>query len=236
MTSAKGKLYGIGIGPGDPDLMTLKAYNALKNAHTIGYPVKVKGERSTALSIISERVDVSGKDILELEFRMDPSDEVRQGFRKEAVRQIAEHLDAGEDVAMITLGDVSVYSTYMRIDRMVRDLGYETEIVPGIPSFCDGAAKAGVPLMIGEEGLAVVSYAKDNPDVERAFAGFENVVVMKAFNSMHEIAGLMDKYGFPRENAAVISNVGMDDEYVGPMDPERKYGYFTTVIAKKGGL
>ena len=234
--TAKGKLYGIGVGPGDPSLMTLRAFEALQVAHTIAYPVKVRGERSTALDIVRRRVDVSGKDILELEFRMDPSDEVRQACRKEAVAELAERLDRGEDIAMITLGDVSVYSTYMRIDRMVRDLGYETEVVPGIPSFCHGAAKAGVPLMIGEEGLAVVSYAKDNPDVANAFEGFDNVVVMKAFNSMGEIASLMERNGFSAEDAVVVSNVGMEDEYIGPMDPERRYGYFTTVIAKKGGF
>ena len=79
--------------------MTLRAFEALQAAHTIAYPVKVRGERSTALDIVRRRVDVSGKDILELEFRMDPSDEVRQACRREAVAELAERLDRGEDIA-----------------------------------------------------------------------------------------------------------------------------------------
>ena len=232
----KGKLYGVGVGPGDPGLMTVRACELIEGADVIAYPVKIKGEKSTALGIVSQRVDVSSKRIMELEFRMDPSEDVRKNCRSQAAMEMAECLDSGKDIVMITLGDVAVYSTYMRIDRMMRDMGYETEVVPGIPSFCSGAAKARMPLMIGEEGLAVVSYAKDNPDVENAFRGFSNIVVMKAFNSMHEIADLMERYGFPLENSKVISNVGMEGEYIGPIDVDRKYGYFTTVLIKKGGF
>lgn len=234
--TAKGKLYGIGVGPGDPSLMTLRAFEALQAAHTIAYPVKVRGERSTALDIVRRRVDVSGKDILELEFRMDPSDEVRQACRREAVAELAERLDRGEDIAMITLGDVSVYSTYMRIDRMVRDLGYETEVVPGIPSFCHGAALAGIPLMIGNEGLAIVPVAKENSRLlEDALDNFDNIVVMKAFKSIGMILDMMESKGIPADRATVVSNVGMEGEYVGPMVRDRDYGYFTTVIIKKKG-
>ena len=232
----RGKLYGVGVGPGDPGLMTVRACDLIENADIIAYPVKTRGEKSTALGIVSQRIDVSSKHILELEFRMDPSDEVRQKYRSEAAKEMAAFLDQGKDIVMITLGDVAVYSTYMRVDRMMREMGYETEVVPGIPSFCSGAARARMPLMIGEEGLAVVSYAKDNPDVENAFRGFSNIVVMKAFNSMPEILSLMDRYGFPKENATVISNVGMEGEYIGPIDPDREYGYFTTVLIKKGGI
>lgn len=228
-----GKLFGIGVGPGDPELLTIKAKCMLEDVAAIAYPVNRKGEDSTALEIVRGAVDVSGKRIIELLFSMDPDDRVRRKCRSDAVKELAEILEEGSDVAMVTLGDVGVYSTYTYVDEEIKNLGYETEVVPGIPSFCSGAAKARIPLMIGNEGLAVISLAKNNNSLESAFSGFENIVVMKAWNSMEILLEVMKKYGLKEDNATVISNIGMEGEYIGPIDPERKYGYFTTVIVKK---
>lgn len=230
----KGKLYGIGVGPGDPDLMTLRAKEVLENSSVIAYPVRKSGEIGVALEIIKQRVDVSGKEIVELLFSMDPDDEVRKKCRGVALDRICALLDQGKDVAMITLGDVAVYSTYMYEDAEIRRRGYETEVIPGIPSFCHGAALARRPLMIGEESVAVVSLAKrDNEKAERTLDVVDNLVIMKAFASIPAIEEMLEKRGIPLENATVMSNVGMEDEYIGPLDPAREYGYFTTVLIKK---
>lgn len=230
-----GKLYGIGVGPGDPELLTVKAKGMLESVDVIAYPVNRRGEESTALEIVREALDISGKRVTELLFSMDPDDSVRRICRSVAVKELAGILDDGLDVAMVTLGDVGVYSTYMYVDKEIKDLGYETEVVPGIPSFCSGAAKARIPLMIGDEGLAVVSMAKNNEgSLESALSGFDNVVVMKAWNSMGALLESMERHGIGKNNATVISNIGMEGEYIGPLDTERKYGYFTTVIVKKG--
>lgn len=231
-----GKLYGIGVGPGDPGLLTLKAKRILDECGVIAYPVRRPGEGSTAFDIVSRAVDVSEKSIEEFLFSMDPDDSVRERCRAEAMEKMCRLLDNGEDIAMVTLGDVGVYSTYMYIDREIEARGYETEVVPGIPSFCHGASLARIPLMIGNEGLAVVPVAKENRGLLRsAMESFDNVVVMKAFKSMPEIAAVMAECGIPAESAMVVSNVGMEDQYVGPMDADREYGYFTTVIVKKKG-
>ena len=230
----KGKLYGIGVGPGDPDLMTLRAKEVLENSSVIAYPVKKLGEVGVALEIIKQRVDVSGKEIVELLFSMNPDDEVRKKCRKEALDKICSLLDQGKDVAMVTLGDVSVYSTYMYEDAEIQKRGYETEVIPGIPSFCHGAALARQPLMIGEESVAVVSLAKrNNEKAEKTLDVVDNLVIMKAFASIPAIIEMLEKRGIPLENATVMSNVGMEDEYIGPLDPKREYGYFTTVLIKK---
>lgn len=229
-----GKLYGIGVGPGDPGLLTLKAKEILDKCGIIAYPVRKVGEGSTAFDIIKQVVDVSEKSIEEFLFSMDPDDSVREKCRADAMDKMCRLLDNGEDIAMVTLGDVGVYSTYMYIDNEIASRGYETEVVPGIPSFCHGAALAGMPLMIGNEGLAVVPVAKENSKLlHEALRNFDNVVVMKAFKSMNLIAGEMDELEIPRSGATVVSNVGMEDQYIGPLDLEREYGYFTTVIVKK---
>lgn len=230
----KGRLFGIGVGPGDPGLLTLKAKEILDGCGVIAYPVREPGEGSTAFDIIKQVVDVSEKSVEELLFRMDPDDSVRERCREEAMERMCRLLDNGEDIAMVTLGDVGVYSTYMYIDREIASRGYETEVVPGIPSFCHGAALAGIPLMIGNEGLAVVPVAKENSSLLRSsMENFDNIVVMKAFKSMGMIASMMDEFGIPLDHAVVVSNVGMSDQYIGPMDLDRDYGYFTTVIIKK---
>ncbi len=231
-----GKLYGIGVGPGDPGLLTVKAKEILEKCGVIAFPVRKPGEGSTAFDIAKQVVDMSEKSVEEFLFDMDPNDEVREKCREEAMEKMCKLLDNGEDIAMVTLGDVGVYSTYMYIDNEIASRGYETEVVPGIPSFCHGAALAGIPLMIGNEGLAVVPVAKENSELlHNALERFDNVVVMKAFKSMPEIARTMDELGIPREGATVVSNVGMDGEYIGSMDVDRRYGYFTTVIIKKNG-
>ena len=230
----KGKLYGIGVGPGNPDLMTLRAKELLEKAQVIAYPVKKLGEEGVALNIISQRVDVKGKEVVELLFSMNPDDEVRKKCRAEAMEKICGLLDQGKDIAMVTLGDVAVYSTYMYIDRDIQARGYETEVVPGIPSFCHGAALARLPLMIGEESVAVVSLAKrNNENAEKVLDAVDNLVIMKAFASIPAIVEMLNKMNIPLANATVMSNIGMEDEYLGPLDPNREYGYFTTVLIKK---
>lgn len=228
-----GKLYGIGVGPGDSELLTLKAKRLLDRCGTIAYPVKDPGEKSIALEIIRPVIDLDRKEILELWFRMDPSDEIRAGYRRKAIEIITDVLDRGEDVCMVTLGDVSIFSTYMRINDAVEEMGYETEVVPGIPSFCGGAAAAKMPLVIGNEGLAIVPSAEENTILDKALDGFENIVVMKAYDSIEKLVRLMEEKGIDPLCGTVISCIGMENEYIGPLDVSREYGYFTTVVIKK---
>ncbi len=230
----KGKLYGVSVGPGDPGLITVKAKELIDKSAVIAYPVNKRGEDSTALDIVKGVTDISEKKILELLFSMNPDDEVRKACRSEAIKELAETLDSGVDVSMISLGDIGVYSTYMYVDDEIRKLGYETEVIPGITSFCGGAAEARVPLMIGNEDLTIIPMAKrDNTRLDSFLASSDNIVIMKAWDSMKVLADMMEKNGIPLKNATVISNVGMEGEYIGPIDVGREYGYFTTVIVKK---
>ena len=103
----RGKLYGIGVGPGDPELLTLKAKRILEAADVVAVPVKEKGEQSTALEIIRPVVSLDDKEILEVVFRMAKEKEERKRCRAEAGKQLTDILDQGKTVAMITLGDVA---------------------------------------------------------------------------------------------------------------------------------
>jgi precorrin-2/cobalt-factor-2 C20-methyltransferase len=231
-----GKLYGIGVGPGDPELLTLKAKRIIEKCEVLAIPTKAEGEKSTAFDIIKPVTDLKDKKIIEVVFEMSKNTSDYWKCGQVAGDAIIKELEQGRDVSIITLGDVSIYSTYMYLEHYVRSKGFDTEIVPGIPSFCSGAAIAGIPLTLGNEGLAIVPSAKDNPLVGEALDRFDNIVIMKAGKSIEKIANMMKGRNVPLECATIIHNVGMEDQYVGPIDLSREYGYFTTVIIKKGNI
>lgn len=227
-----GKLYGIGIGPGDPKLLTLKAYELLSRADIVAVPVKKYGEESTAQNIIRQVIDLENKTIVPLEFPMAHSRELLKDSHLKAAAKIAGYLEQGQDVMLITLGDVSVYSTCTYVLRYVEAMGYDTCIVPGIPSFCGGAALAKVPLVEGHENMAVISSIKGIHTFEDALDRFETVVLMKAGRRMDDIGRILKEKGLD-DKTTVISNASMENEYIGPMDEEKEYGYFTTLIIKR---
>ena len=230
----KGKLFGVSVGPGDWKMMTLRAKEALENSDIICFPAKAKGSSSFALSIIQQAIDITDKQIEELVFSMDPRDEVRRESENVAIKRMCQLMDEGHNISMITIGDAGVYSTYMYTDARIRALGYETEVIPGISSFTYGAAMARLPLMIGDESFCVIPMAKGNTDrLEKAIVDMDNIVVMKAFDSMDVIADILKRNNIPVEKATVMCDVGTEKEYIGPIDLRREFGYFTTVLIKR---
>ena len=227
-----GKLYGIGIGPGDPQLLTLRAYKLLSQAQVIAVPVKKLGEESTAQNIIRQAVDLKDKTIVALEFPMAHSKEILKESHLKAAARISGYLEQGRDVMLITLGDVSVYSTCTYVLRYVEAMGYESCIVPGIPSFCSGAALAKLPLVEGHENMAVISSIKGTKTLEEALDRFETVVVMKAGRHMNDLCRILKERELV-DNTTVISNAGMENQYIGPVVSEKNFGYFTTLIIKQ---
>lgn len=118
-----GRLYGVGVGPGDSKLLTLKAKEILESVDVIAVPVKASGEESRALSIVRPVVDLKYKEIMPVVFKMEHSVEKRAECRKQAAEQLMEQMDSGKDVAMIVLGDISVYSTYHLAFKYIREKG-----------------------------------------------------------------------------------------------------------------
>lgn len=228
-------MYGIGIGPGDPELLTLKAKRIIENCDVVFAPRKSEDDESTALNIVRGAADLTGKEIMLPVFGMTRDPKKFLEFGNVAADMIVSLLSDGKNVTFITLGDVSVYSTYYYLHRYVVAKGFESELVPGIPSFCAGAAMTGRPLVLGKEGLAVVPSIGDESMLSGALDSFDNIVVMKSGNNISKLASMLKERNIDPSDAMVISNVGMAGEYIGPMDAEREYGYFTTVLIRKSG-
>ncbi|MCD8180179.1 MAG: precorrin-2 C(20)-methyltransferase [Firmicutes bacterium] len=228
------KFYSVGVGAGDGSYITLGALRALEKSDIIAVPSKKSGNKSTALNIISKEFDTSKKELLELEFSMSSDAKERELSREKSAERIIAALKAGKNVAMITLGDVSIYSTCSYVHGAVKNAGFEIEIIPGITSFCAAADKARISLCEGGESVAIIPSAK-GADLEKYTADFDTVIIMKAGADTDGIYEALKRRGM-ESNAIVSSRVGMENELIEPLREGKSYGYFTTVIIKKKGF
>ena len=227
----KGKLYGIGVGPGDPELMTLKAKRLIEECDIVAVPVKKEGEESVALNIARGAASVPEEKVRRILFTMNKDKAKREECRQAAAEAIMEYLDAGQSVAMPVLGDVGIYSTYSYVHKKLIQAGYEVQMISGIPSFCAGASRANISIVEGNEGFGVIPSLKGIDQMKKAMGVFDNLVIMKVGSHVKEVYDILKAEG-KEDNAIIISNVGMEGEYVGPLLPDREYGYFTTMIIK----
>ena len=151
-----GKLYGIGVGPGDPELLTLKAVRIIKECDVIAVPGKEKDE-TVAYKIVRQAIpEIVEKKCLEIDMPMTKDKEKLAQSHTIAFEKISKVLDSGKNVAFLTLGDPCIYSTYIYVHQKVEQAGYETEIVSGIPSFCAVSARLNQGLVERSEMLHVI--------------------------------------------------------------------------------
>ncbi len=227
MISKTGKFYGIGVGPGDPELITLKAIRILEQVDAVIAP-RGKGE-SIALKIAKPYIR---GEVFKLEFPMIYEKEALEPVWDENVKKIKELLYGGKDVAFITLGDPMIYSSYIYILKRLKD--FEVATIPGITSFSAAAARLNLPIAEGKEPFAVVP-AGDLQIVERALSDFDNVVLMKVSRNYVQIADLLQEKGF---TAGLIIRCGHQEEEV-TFDLEKyrggKIDYLSLIIGKKVG-
>lgn len=225
------KFYSVGVGAGDGSYITLGAMRALEKADIIAVPVKKYGEKSTALEIIRKEFDTGKKEILELEFRMIGDTKIREESRRNSAEKIISALNDGKNVAMVTLGDVSVYSTCTYVHNAVKNAGFKLEIIPGITSFCAAADKAQISLCEGNESVAIIPSLKSGL-LEKYITDFDTIVIMKSGSDTDTIYDILQKHGL-HNNAIVSSCIGMENEIVEKIQKGKSYGYFTTVIVRK---
>lgn len=224
----KGKLYGVGVGPGDPELLTLKAVRILKECDILALPAESK-ETCTAYGIVKDTVEqVEKKDCIYLQFPMTKDKEILENSHNKIVEQVEEKLKAGKDVAFITLGDTTIYSTFMYLYHKIKEFGYDTEIINGIPSFCAIAAKLGISLGEADDEIHIIPATYG---VLNACNYDGTKIFMKAGRKLDEIKEISNENN---SYLAMVENCGMEDEKiaVGVENIESSAGYYTTVIMK----
>lgn len=183
-----GTLYGIGVGPGAEELLTLKAVNIIKKCPVIIAPSAKDGGSSIALdtakNFISEEQEVVVK-----HFPMGGEEQEEKIYK--AFQTIEEKLQAGKDVAFLTIGDPFVFSTYIYLLRYIKERGYNTETVPGITSFCAAASVAGEMIVIGDERVTILPANQVDKITDEKF-----VVIMKVYRLEEQVINALEAKGF----------------------------------------
>jgi precorrin-2/cobalt-factor-2 C20-methyltransferase len=223
----KGKLYGVGVGPGDWELMTLKAVRIIKECPVIVVPVGKK-EDSAAYRIASGAVDLSEKECLEIPMPMTKDEKTLNYYHDLGSRRVEDVLSSGRDVAFLILGDPTIYATYSYIQKRIQKNGYETEMINGVPSFCAAAARLNIPLVEKAEELHVIPASYQ---VDGALSMQGTKVFMKAGRNM---ADLKEKLKETDAQVYMVENCGMEKEYVAYSVEGLKEdaGYYSIVLMK----
>jgi len=231
----RGKLYGIGIGPGDPKLLTLRAKDALEKADTIFAPKGSDEGISVARKII-EQVIEGKKTYVELTFPMTKDKNLLRKYWKKAAQRIAGEIKKGKQAAFVTLGDPFIYSTYIYLLKMLKQdfPNIDVETIPGISAFNAAASRAQLPLVEGNEKLAIVPVSKNLTGVRKTLEEFDTVVLMKVGAKLDKIIRLLKKMRLI-QRSVLISRLGQENEtVVKDMSTltDKKSGYLSVIIVK----
>lgn len=226
-----GMLYGVGVGPGDPELMTIKALRILRESPVIAIPGKSK-EECVAYTIAREACpELEEKTIVPIPMPMTKNPELLEKNHNAGADAIESYLKEGKQVAFVTLGDPTVYSTYLYIHRRMGERGYATAIISGIPSFCAAAARVNQGLVEMAQPLHVIpaTYSGGSPEEITALPGTK--VLMKTGKNMKRIRQCILESG---QSAVLVENCGMDGErvYWSPADFPEDASYYSLIIVK----
>ena len=233
-----GNFYGIGIGPGDPELLTLKAARIIKEVDVIFVPKAGIKEESMALEIVSPLLD--GKRVVEKVFPMVKEQEKLESHWKEAALAIKEELERGNSVAFLTIGDPLTFSTYVYLLRCLRDMIPEEKIhtIPGVTSFNAAASLANLSLAQRDERIAIVPVPDDVEELRPILKGFDTVILMKVAKRLDKVINLLEEMGLA-QHALFASHVGLKDSYLTRNLSELKgsgRGYMSIIIVRKRAL
>lgn len=239
----KGSFYVVGVGPGDPELLTVKAIRLLEQCPVWLVPKGKKEGESTALAIVEGQVAGRDKEIVSHYFPMqkirmgqEPAPEVRAAWLK-AARLIVARLEAGYDVAFPTLGDPAIYSTGFYVCETMLEIAPDirVEIVPGVSSMGASAAAAGQPLCLGDDRLVVIPATFENGYLKEVLTTFDTVVLMKVHRVMDRLVELLTELDL-LEKAVLVERTSQNEQRISRNLAAlggREMHYFSTIIVRK---
>ncbi len=239
----KGTFYVVGVGPGDPELLTLKAARILDKSKVWLTPAASKNGSSTALSIASGAVTSNGKKIMPHHFPMKkvymdqaPDPEVKKAW-EDAAALINQELADGHDVALPTLGDPAIYSTGFYVCETLLNLNPDTrvEVIPGISAIGASSAAARIPLCLGDEQVVVIPAVFANDRLKEILHDFDSIVLMKVNRAMDRLVPLLEELDL-LDQTVLVERTSMTDQRV-RRDLKKAMTedlhYFSTMIVRK---
>ena len=234
--SVLGRFYGVGVGPGDPELLTLKAQRLLQKVDVICFTQLDNGEPSFALSVLEDVLKEARPETLGITIPSDDSPVSMETWR-EAAKRIGGHLSQGQDVAFITEGDPMLYSEFPYLLDCVSPVFPELiiEVIPGVSSVMAAAASSGVPLVTHGQRLAILPAVNGIDDLREAITNYDTIVLMEVDSNLIqglanlESLGLVGKAIYVRQASTAKERVVEDIRQLSPED----FDYFSLLIIKR---
>lgn len=224
----RGRLYGIGVGPGDPELMTVKAVKIIKSCPVIAIPHTDKTQCSAYQIAVQAVPEIEEKQLACIHMPMTKDAELLERSHKEGAECLTELLRQGLDVALLTLGDPSIYASSMYLLERVGEKGYQTEMAAGIPSFCAVASRLNIPLVKNSEELHILPASYQ---IEEGLKLPGVKVLMKSGSRLGEVKDLLRRSSC---QVTAVENCGMPGErvYHSLEEVPDETGYFTLFIVR----
>jgi precorrin-2/cobalt-factor-2 C20-methyltransferase len=238
MRENTGTLYGLGVGPGDPDLITVKALEILRRVPHIFAAASTKNHYSLAHNIV--RKHLPNARVEKMAFAMTRDREVLEPAWRKAARRVLQVLDAGQDAAFVTLGDPLTYSTFCYLLRTLKGISPDAKVVtvPGVTSYHAAAAASNTPLTEGEESFHLISGAMGGSQLRKIIETSDNVVMLKTYRHFDNIYQTIEELGL-LDQALCISRCGLDGDTVIENVRSlkgRQMPYLSLIIIKRKGL
>lgn len=233
---AYGRLYGVGVGPGDPELLTLKARRILGQVPIICVPQSATSRESYALNIVRDFIDLNKQEILRATFPTDDAEEAANVWQ-DAAETIARRLQGGQDVAFITEGDPMLFSTFSYVLESIQENYPEivVELVPGVSSVMAAADRAGVPLVTHGQRLAILPAVYGIDDLREAITKFDTVVLMKVNRVLLDALANLENLGLAGKGIYVRRATTERERVVRDLHQltEEDLDYFSLLIIKR---
>lgn len=229
ITAMSGTLYGVGVGPGDPDLLTLKAVKVIAAAAVVAYPA-AEGTESLARAIAAPHIP-AGKTEIAIVTPMVPGKFPANDVYDDYAKEIAAHLDGGRDVAILCEGDPFLYGSFMYLFlRLAED--HPTQVVPGVSSLAACAAVAGAPLVSRNQVLTVIPGPLEEADLEARLLNSEAAAIMKVGRHLPKVRAVIEKLG-RLDRAQYVERATMDKQVVLPLaEAPDTAPYFSMILVR----
>ena len=237
------ELIGIGVGPGDPELLTVKAAKAIQNADTIMCPASGDDRPSIAFSIVSSLIDKSkNQEIIKLIFPMTKDRDVLEATWKKNAKIMAEKVLSGKNAVYLTVGDPYLYSTWIYMHREIEENfpAVKISVIPGIVSMFTFASKVGVSIAEGAEKVSIIPSCYDLTTVKEIAKNSETMVFLKDGRYFDQVIELLKESGFPDNSIfAIGQDLGTEHEIIRKMklgevnDDTLTTKYFSILVVKR---
>ena len=241
--SVMSQLTGIGVGPGDPDLLTVKAVNAIQNADTIMCPASAEDRPSIALSVVDSLIDKSkNQEIVKLIFPMTKDKDVLESHWKVNSKIMAEKVLSGKNVVYLTVGDPYLYSTWIYMHREISQNHptMKITVIPGIVSMFTFASKVGISIAEGAEKVSIIPSCYDLSSVKEIAKNSEVLVFLKDGRYFDQVIELLKESGFPDNSIfAIGQDLGTENEIIRKLtlgevnDDTLTTKYFSILVVKR---